>query len=250
MNTQLEHHSIHTNGIVLHTVQAGPEDGAIVVLLHGFPEFWYGWQHQIPALVQVGYRVVIPDQRGYNLSDKPKGIAAYNLDQLAADVLGIIDTMGREKVFLVGHDWGAAVAWHVASKAPERLEKLAILNVPHPAVMIKFLSGSFQQMRKSWYIFFFQLPWLPEAMLRGKNWRIGRRMLSGSRPDSFTREDHQRYLDAWSQPGAITAMINWYRAMIRSKPETLPSLRIRVPTLVVWGKQDVALRYRDGPTKC
>ena len=118
-----DHHDVNTNGIRLHVVQAGPQNGPLVILLHGFPEFWYGWRHQISYLANAGYRVWVPDQRGYNLSDKPKGIAAYNLDHLANDIIGLIDAAGQQKVFLVGHDWGAAVTWWVANKYPERLER-------------------------------------------------------------------------------------------------------------------------------
>ena len=149
---------IETNGIRLHVAQAGSDDKPLVILLHGFPEFSYGWRKQIPYLVEAGYRVWAPDQRGYNLSDKPEGLAAYSIDELAADVIGLIDAAGEKKVFLVGHDWGAAVAWWVAAKYPERLKKLITLNVPHHSVMRKTLRSNFSQLRKSWYIGFFQIP--------------------------------------------------------------------------------------------
>ncbi|HEX2979920.1 MAG TPA: alpha/beta hydrolase, partial [Anaerolineaceae bacterium] len=123
----------------LHAEVAGPVDGPLVVLLHGFPEFWYGWRNQIAPLAQAGFHVVAPDQRGYNLSDKPAGIGAYHLDALAADVLSILDHFKREQAFVVGHDWGAAVAWHLAIHHPERVERLAILNVPHPGAMARAL---------------------------------------------------------------------------------------------------------------
>src|SRR5207253_9158857 len=130
-----------------------PENGPLVILLHGFPEFWYGWRAQIDFLVGAGYRVIVPDQRGYNVSDKPKSIAAYNLDLLAKDVIGLIDAAGRERATVIGHDWGAAVAWWTAIKYPDRLDKLVILNVPHPIVTRRALQGSLKQMRKSWYMF-------------------------------------------------------------------------------------------------
>jgi pimeloyl-ACP methyl ester carboxylesterase len=136
---ELEHSTIETNGIQLHVVQAGPKSGVPVVLLHGFPEFWYGWRKQIPALVEAGCRVIVPDQRGYNLSDKPKGIKSYGVFTLVDDIIGLIDALGYEKVNLVGHDWGAVVAWTLAIKYPERLQRLSIMNVPHPAVMKRFL---------------------------------------------------------------------------------------------------------------
>jgi pimeloyl-ACP methyl ester carboxylesterase len=168
---ELEHSYIETNGIKLHVVQAGPKSGVPVVLLHGFLEFWYGWRHQIPALVEAGCRVIIPDQRGYNLSDKPKGVKNYEVFTLAEDIIGLINALGYEKVNLVAHDWGAMVAWTLANKYPERLHRLSIMNVPHPAVMQKFLRRDLEQIRRSWYVFFFQLPWLPEAGMKQDNWR-------------------------------------------------------------------------------
>src|SRR5215213_5592847 len=166
----LEHSTIRTNGIRLHVVQAGPKSGTPVLLLHGFPEFWYGWKKQIPALVDAGCRVIVPDQRGYNLSDKPKGIKNYRVDEMVKDIVGLIDALDYEKVNLVGHDWGAGVAWMLAHQHPERLHRLSIMNVPHPLVMRRFVQRDFEQMRRSWYIFFFQLPWLPEAGMRADNW--------------------------------------------------------------------------------
>ena len=140
-----KHNYIETNGVRLHVVQAGPKSGIPVVLLHGFPEFWYGWRKQIPALAEAGCRVIAPDQRGYNLSDKPKGVKAYCVDTLVEDVIGLIDALEYEKVNLVGHDWGALVAWMLAIKHPERLHRLGIINVPHPAVMRQFLLRDLEQ---------------------------------------------------------------------------------------------------------
>jgi len=240
----LEKTYIETNGIRLHVVQAGPKSGVPVVLLHGFPEFWYGWRKQIPALVDAGCRVIVPDQRGYNLSDKPKGIKAYRVDELVKDILGLIDALDYEKVNLVGHDWGAGVAWMLAHQHPERLQRLSILNVPHPLVMRRFVQRDFEQMRRSWYIFFFQLPWLPEAGMRADNWRGMARALRGSgKIHTFTNEDIERYKEAWSQPGAITAMINWYRAT-RYQLNLPKEMRIKVPTLMMWGMKDAALTHR------
>lgn len=237
-----EHHQIATNGITLHVVQAGPLDGPLVLLLHGFPECWYGWHQQIPALVAAGFRVWAPDQRGYNRSAKPRGIGAYTLGTLAQDILGLIEASGRAKVYLVGHDWGAAVAWWVALTYPERLHKLAILNVPHPVVMRRQLLGNPRQLRKSWYMFAFQLPWLPEHLLRRNNYGEGIRMLKGSgKRTTFTPADLEEYRQAWAQPGALTGMLNWYRAIMQRPPRLTRSPRITVPTLMLWGKQDIAL---------
>lgn len=235
---QYDHQMMTVNGIQLHIVQAGPPDGPLVILLHGFPEFWYGWKNQIDDLAERGFRVWAPDQRGYNRSDKPSGVAAYKLDNLAADVVGLIDASGHEQVFLAGHDWGAAVAWWVAIHYPQRLKKLVIANVPHPVVFTQYLRSSLKQLRKSWYFFFFQLPLLPEFVLA----RTGPKLLQNSGlPGTFTEEDLQHYEAAWSQPGAYTGMLNWYRAIMRHRPHTPADSRVHVPTLMIWGMQDVAL---------
>ncbi|HVF25044.1 MAG TPA: alpha/beta hydrolase [Anaerolineales bacterium] len=242
---ELEHNYIETNGIRLHVVQAGPQSGIPVVLLHGFPEFWYGWRLQIPTLVEAGCRVIVPDQRGYNLSDKPEVVKAFSMDELVKDVIGLIDALGYEKVNLVGHDWGAAVAWVVANQYAERLHRLGILNVPHPEVMKRFLKRDLEQLRRSWYILFFQLPWLPEALMRGQDWRAMVRALRDSgKTQTFTDEDIEKYKEAWSQPGAITAMLNWYRAAAQYQLPDMKDARIRVPTLMMWGMKDVALSHR------
>lgn len=241
----LEHSTIQTNGIRLHVVQAGPKSGVPVLLLHGFPEFWYGWRKQIPALVAAGCRVIVPDQRGYNLSDKPEEIKSYCVQTLVEDTLGLIKALDYEKVNLVGHDWGALIAWMLAIKHPERLHRLGILNVPHPVVMKRFLQRDIEQMWRSLYILFFQLPWLPETIMRIGNWRgaaLG--MRRSGKPQAFTEEDIEQYKEAWSQPGAVSAMLNWYRAALRYPPEITDGMRVQVPTLILWGVQDVALSRR------
>jgi len=234
----MESQSVTTNGIRLNVVQAGPKDGPLVILLHGFPEFSYGWRRQIPFLAAAGFRVWAPDQRGYNLSDKPEGIGAYTLDELAADVIGLIDAAGAKQVFLIGHDWGGAVAWWLAAKYPERLAKLVILNVPHGAVMAKHLRGNLAQMRRSWYMFFFQIPWLPETAGRVGNWHFSIKALQSSRPGTFSDADLNRYRRAWAQPNAYRSMINWYRAMMQKRSRPPKSGRIKAPTLLIWGARD------------
>jgi pimeloyl-ACP methyl ester carboxylesterase len=240
----LEHSTIETNDIRLHVVQAGPQSGIPVVLLHGFPENWRCWIDQIPALVDAGCRVIVPDQRGYNLSDKPKGIKSYRIDELVKDIVGLIDSLEYQKVNLVGHDWGAVVGWTLAYQHPERVQHLCILNVPHPLVMRRFLLRDLEQIRRSWYMFFFQLPWLPEMGMRADDWRGAIRTLRGSGLiHTFTNEDIQKYKEAWSQPGALTAMINWYRAL-RYQWNLPKEMRIQVPTLMMWGMKDFALTHR------
>jgi pimeloyl-ACP methyl ester carboxylesterase len=195
--------------------------------------------------VEAGCRVIVPDQRGYNLSDKPTGVKSYGVFTLVDDIIGLIDALGYEKVNLVGHDWGAVVAWTLAILHPERLHRLSIMNVPHPAVMRHFLTHDIEQIRRSWYVFFFQLPWLPETGMRQDNWRGAQRALRGSgKIDTFTTDDIVKYKEAWSQPGAMTSMINWYRAILRYQPPMPKDPRIKVRTLMMWGMKDFALSHR------
>jgi pimeloyl-ACP methyl ester carboxylesterase len=233
--------SIQNAGVRLQAVAAGPADGPVVILLHGFPEFWYGWNRQIEPLAAAGFRVIIPDQRGYNLSSKPPGVASYALTELVSDVIAIADQLGQKQVLLAGHDWGAAVAWSTALLHPQRIAKLAVLNVPHPSVMRKFISTRLGQSLRSWYIFFFQLPLLPETFFSAFNFRVGARsLLRSSRPGTFSEEDLAQYRAAWSQPGALTAMINWYRALFRHRTK-FPDRTVHVPTRILWGERDAFL---------
>lgn len=240
-----DHRNITTNGVNLHVVHAGPEQGEPLILLHGFPEFWYGWRKQIEYFAARGFRLIVPDQRGYNQSDKPQGIAAYNLDLLAADIVGLMDAGGYDKVNLVGHDWGAFVAWWIAIKYPQRLKKLVILNVPHPSVFSQYLRSHPAQMLKSWYVFAMQLPWLPEKLLsRSNHASLTSALTSTANPGTFTPEDIREYHRAWSQPGAVTSMINWYRATYRSRPQRPANARVTVPTHIIWGRHDRFLSWQ------
>ena len=232
---------IPTNGIKLHTAFAGPENGKPIILLHGFPDAWFGWQAQISALVSAGYRVIVPDQRGYNLSDKPKGKANYHLNILSQDILGLADALNLKQFHLVGHDFGAMVSWVLAMSSPERINRMVIANVPHPRVMQKFIRKNFSQMRKSWYTFFFRIPKLPEKIVRRRKWK----MLISAMAQGLSEEERDRYREAWEQENAITSMINWYRAMnIRSSSGSKSSPQITVSTLILWGKMDPHLSYR------
>jgi epoxide hydrolase 4 len=229
-----------TGPVRLHYQAAG--QGGPVVLLHGFPDFWYGWRRQLGPLVQNGFRVVAPDQRGYNLSDKPREAGAYTVDALASDVLRLADELWPgEQISLMGHDWGAAVAWRIGIMYPHRLNRLVIVNVPHPVVFEQYLRRP-SQMLKSWYILFFQLPRLPEAVLSVRNSDGLSAMLRwSSHAGAFTDTDLEQYRSAWQQPGAVTAMLNWYRAVVRYRPSLEGSPRVTVPTLIFWGNQDIAL---------
>jgi len=242
MNFAIEEHFVKTNGIRLHVVTAGAPNGAPLILLHGFPEFWYGWRNQIPALAEAGFRIIVPDQRGYNLSDVPHGVHAYGLDMLVEDIVGVMEQFGIEKAHIVGHDWGAAVAWGLALYHPERVERLGILNVPHPEVMLKFLAKSPRQMLKSWYIGFFQLPWLPDWLLRLNNFAGAINTLQKSGlPNTFSIKDMDEYRRAYTNSGGLTGMINWYRALARYRPRMPKNIPLDMPVLIQWGKQDVAL---------
>jgi epoxide hydrolase 4 len=223
----------------LHYVEAG--EGPPVVLLHGFPDFWYGWRFQIAALAGAGFRVIAPDMRGYNLSSRPAAVSSYSPARLAGDVRDLVAERGASRAFVTGHDWGAAVAWLTAIRHPEVVERLAILNVPHPRRMLEGLRRPSRQLLRSWYMFFFQLPWLPERLIAADDWRAFRRVFSDARAGAFTPADLDRYREAWSQPGALTAMLNYYRASLRRPPApagggSLPP--VQAPTLVIWGERD------------
>jgi epoxide hydrolase 4 len=228
----------------LHYVEAG--EGPLVVLLHGFPEFWYSWRHQIPALAAAGFRVVAPDMRGYNLSSKPVGVSAYAYDKLAGDIAELIAERGERSALLAGHDWGGAVAWMTAMYHPQSIERLAILNLPHPRRLLRAFRDP-RQLVRSWYMFFFQLPRLPERLSQIGNWEMLRRPLErDSRPGAFTPADMERYMEAWSQPGAPTAMLNYYRAALRQTPWTAEARMrpIAAPTRIIFGETDHYLRHQ------
>ena len=226
-----------SGGVMLNVAEAGPQDGPLVILLHGFPEFWFGWRHQIGALANAGYRVVAPDQRGYNLSDKPTGIENYDIDRLADDVVALAAHYTNEPFLLVGHDWGAVAAWWTTTRFPDKVRRLAVLNCPHPAVWRDAMDNDPVQRRASWYVRAFQIPWLPEALMRAGNYRALVQALREARapvPDA----EIERYRAAWSQPGALTAMINWYRAIRRRTLSAIPAASIAVPVQIMWGVKD------------
>jgi pimeloyl-ACP methyl ester carboxylesterase len=224
-------------GIRLHYVEAG--EGPLVVLLHGFPEFWFGWRQQIRLLAAAGFRVVAPDMRGYNLSSRPAGVAAYDTDVLAADVRELIRERGATSALLVGHDWGGTVAWATAMNYPEMVDRLVILNAAHPRRLLQGLRTP-RQLRKSWYFFLFAPPWLPERIVRARRWWYLRHFLRDARHGALTAEDIERYVEAWSKPGAATGMLNYYRSSVRKPPKHAQAqIRpTRVPTLVIWGQRD------------
>lgn len=230
--------SVETNDVRLHVIRAGPETGDPLVLLHGFPEFWYGWHRVIDPLAAAGYRVLVPDQRGYNRSDKPGGTASYRLDELAADVAGLIDALDHDRAAIVGHDWGGVVGWWLAIHRPERVDRLCTVNAPHPTAMIQTLRERWKQRLRSLYMALFRLPVVPELIASAGDWWLPvRGMARSSRRGTFSERDFDRYRRAWSQPGAFTAMLNWYRALdVGTSRPNRP--QVTVPSLVLWGCED------------
>lgn len=231
-----EHKFIQANGIRIHYVTEG--EGTPVILLHGFPEFWVAWRHQIPALSK-HFQVVVPDIRGYGQTERPPKVADYSISLLAADIAGLIKALGFEKAHIVGHDWGGAIAWQLALEYPEVVDRLVVLNCPHPVTFSKALRSNFKQIVKSWYIFFFQLPHIPE-MLFTKN--ILRKLLRNGtfRKDTFKEEEIEQYVKAMNEPGAVTAALNYYRASFRKRAAP-KGRKIEAPTLLIWGEKDKAL---------
>jgi pimeloyl-ACP methyl ester carboxylesterase len=233
---------IPTNGVNLHVAEAGPDTGPLVVLLHGFPDFWYGWRHQIEALASAGYHVVAPDQRGCNLSDKPKGIKSYTLGELSLDVVGLIRELGYEKAHIAGHGFGGVVAWWIAIEHPKSIDRLAVLNASHPIVFKRHWKRYPMQILRNWFVFFFQLPWLPEVGMRMFDyWMMARTMRKTSRAGTFSADDIKRYREAWVQPSALTSRVHAYRALFHYDPPNPKSYRTTFPTLILWGINDSSL---------
>ncbi|MBD2106266.1 MULTISPECIES: alpha/beta hydrolase [unclassified Nodosilinea] len=234
-----QHGFLQTNGLRLHYVRQG--QGPLMLFLHGFPEFWYSWRHQLDHFA-AKYTCVALDLRGYNDSDKPSDVNAYRLDVLVEDVRGAIAALGYDRAVLVGHDWGGAIAWAFAYAHPELLESLIVMNIPHPAKFAEGLRHP-QQLLRSWYIGAFQLPLLPELLLQaGDYWAI-EQMLLGMAVDksTFSDADLRAYKTAAAKPGALTAMVNYYRALSFSGPQWQPWGILEVPTLLIWGEADAAL---------
>lgn len=244
----VEHHSVQLPGLRMHYVEAGA--GPIVVLLHGFPENWWSWRYQIKPLAEAGFRVIAPDLRGYAETEKQ---GPYDLDTIAGDVCHLIESLGAEKrVKIIGHDWGGAVAWHLASTRPDFCERLTVMNCPHPVMMQRALLGkrlSLAQLKRSWYMFFFMLPFVPEWALTKKDAAATRKSITGASVDRthFSEEELRPFRDGIQRPGAARAMLGWYREAVRDGFRRVLSPRryepIAVDTLLVWGMKDPALGY-------
>lgn len=233
------HREEDVGGLRLHWVETG--DGPLVLLLHGFPEHWLAWRRQLPALAAAGFRAVAPDLRGYNLSGKPEGVSSYRMEALAGDVANLVRHLGYGRTHLVGHDWGGAIAWCVPALHPGLVERLAILNAPHPVLMRRKLA-TLAQARRSSYMFFFQLPYLPERSLTRHRAGFLKRMLRRdlANPAAFTDGEIEAYREAFLRPGAARAAINYYRAAFRTgtRVHGLRRSLDGVPTLVLWGESD------------
>jgi pimeloyl-ACP methyl ester carboxylesterase len=231
---------ILTNGIRLHYKTQG--QGKLMLMLHGFPEFWYSWRYQITEFAQ-DYKVVALDLRGYNDSDKPKELAAYKIDVLVEDIAGVIKGLGYDNCILVSHDWGGAIAWNFAYTYPEMIEKFIVMNLPHPA---KFSQGlkTRQQLLKIWYIFWFQIPYLPERSLQANNYQSIANIFQKTAIDktAFTQEDLDAYKKAAAKQGALTAMLNYYRNIFKGLLKSPQKWdKISLPILMIWGENDTAL---------
>lgn len=234
----LEAGRVNAGAVELFVVQAGPADGPPVLLLHGFPEFWYAWKGVIAPLAAAGFRVIVPDQRGYGDSDKPRGVEHYDVDVLADDLVGLLAALGHENAAVAAHDWGGGVAWNLVIRHPGRVRRLAILDTPHPDAG-RLLES--QEERISWYRTFFQIPWLPEWSARLGHWYVQSKvLLDTSRAGAFPEEKLALYRSAWDRDGAFGTMVNWYRAAFRRPPPDpdAPLRRVAVPTLVIVAPDD------------
>lgn len=254
--SRIEHRYAQLDQVRLHYVERVPEgveDPPVVILLHGFPEFWYAWRYQIEPLAAAGFRVIAPDMRGYNLSDKPAGVVNYRVEALAADVAQLVRELGCEKAHIVGHDWGGFVAWWFAMTYPSALERLVVMNAPHPGHGLAMLADP-EQLRRSWYMFFFQLPVLPERRMIRNDYEVVRRTLLAhtERKEAFSSEDLDRYVRAFTMAGP-RPMLDYYRALFRRNPLALRrELRpINAPVQVIWGKKDRNLleTYAEPPPR-
>lgn len=227
------------NEVEYHLIDEG--NGDVALFLHGFPEFWYSWREQLAVLPASGFRVIAPDLRGYNLTAKPKGVRSYDSYEIAQDVVALIDSLGT-RVHLVGHDWGGVCAWRVARLVPEKLRSLSILNVPHPKAILRSLRKP-SQFIKLWYQWVFQPPALPEFVLRRRDYALLRDTMrrAAKRKDAMTDEVLERYAAAWREPGALEAMLNYYRAAYRRSPRVharATEQRASLPTQMIWGDLD------------
>eukprot|EP01120_Amphizonella_sp_Union-15-10_P011869 TRINITY_DN515_c0_g3_i2.p1 TRINITY_DN515_c0_g3~~TRINITY_DN515_c0_g3_i2.p1 ORF type:complete len:333 (+),score=32.39 TRINITY_DN515_c0_g3_i2:48-1046(+) len=239
-NLNYEYKTAKVNGRTLQVIEKGPKDGRLIIFLHGFPETAIMWRYHIDYFASKGWRVLAPDQCGYNNSAKPESPNDYKLDVLAKDIFELITIHAKSSsAVLVGHDWGSFVAWHVSGLYPEIISKTITINAPNPLIGNSFYQGT--QLLRSWYIFFFQIPYISEWKVQKDDWSILLYFLGTSEPGSFSSDLIQEYKNVWKT--SITTMINWYRAILRSNFlfENPTYKSIEVPTLMIWGSRDVFL---------
>jgi pimeloyl-ACP methyl ester carboxylesterase len=238
---EITHDYAQIGSVKLHYATAGNGE-KLVVLLHGFPEFWYSWRHQLVALSDK-YTVVAPDLRGYNLSDKPARVEDYQMDKLIDDVLGLIRHFGREQAAIVGHDWGAAIAWAIAAKHPEAVWKLCAMQVPPASVWRR--NQTVKQFLASWYMFFFQIPALPEWLMSRNDFALLANALERGTVERgvFSADDLAEYKKSWREDEALTSAVNYYRANILKRLFSKPAddAKIKIPTLFIYGEKDAAV---------
>lgn len=245
-STPLHHEAVEANGLTFDVATAGSGDD-LVLCLHGFPELSYSWRHQLPVLADAGYRVWAPDMRGYGGTTRPTDVADYAIERLLDDVAALIDVSGARSVTLMGHDWGGIIAWWFAIHRVRPIDRLVILNLPHPAVAARVIPRSPRQMLRSSYIALFQLPVLPEKLLAARDGERIVRVFTDMavHPERFTAADLEVYRRAALEPGALTAMLNYYRAYIRGGGQRRMARRghptVEAPVLMLWGEHDTAL---------
>ncbi|MCB9477443.1 MAG: alpha/beta hydrolase [Deltaproteobacteria bacterium] len=244
-----EHEYIEAGGLRFHMVTAG--EGPVVLMLHGFPENWFAWRYQIDAVAKAGFKAVAVDMRGYGQTERPRKVSDYHLDKLAADVDALVEAFGGEQIHLVAHDWGGGVAWHYAMHYEQRLASLCVMNCPHPKLFLQQLTSNGKQRRRSWYMAYFQIPWLPEATMKANLDVLFKKTFRGwaYRKEAFPDEVIARFRDPMKEPYAVSAGINYYRANLKNRKifndiRSYPHLK--VPTLVIWAQKDRAL----GPELC
>ncbi len=242
-NYEIRHEFVIVNGIRMHYVTMGK--GSLIVLLHGFPEFWYSWRHQIPTLSKQ-FKVVAPDMRGYGETEKPVTIDAYKIEKIVKDIVELVHGLGYEKATIAGHDWGGTIAWSIAMMSPDVVEKLIIMNAPHPGAYRKNMPKNFKQVLRRWYVFFFLIKGIPELILSGSNYKILKSVLrkSSVRKEAFNEKDIEAYLSSWKS-GGLSGGINYYRANMSlrywSNPNITSFPKIKAPVLQIWGEDDIFL---------
>ncbi|MCH8906392.1 MAG: alpha/beta hydrolase [Candidatus Heimdallarchaeota archaeon] len=238
MQVELRSEFIDTNNITLHVMRAGHPEDPLIIFLHGFPEYWKSFALQVQSMTDAGYQVMLPDQRGYNLSDKPHRIGSYKVDKLAQDILGLIHHASKETAVIVGHDWGGLVTWYLAAHYPHRVDRTVVLNAPHGSVFTKFYKTNPEQHKRSAYIKWFQLPYLPQKRLKSKNFKnLADRLIASSRENTFSETDITGLKVAWGQKRAMPCMLNWYRAIARRRLR-ITSKIVDKPHLIIWGAKD------------